>query len=259
MASMKKFKASSVAYLIRHNTREYGNRKPSNDDIDFSRSEENYFLTSKSHGRTSKEIQKYYKETISEYYQYGSKRLVTAVEWVCTAPAGLTEDQKKEFFRATYDFLNSLYGEKNCILAIVHKDEKVHDFEGNIRAGEDHLHYTFIPTVKVTDNNPNHRVSRYEYKVCADQLFKKKDMLQFHPNYQQYLDDHLGFHCTVHKSEVGKSYLQDYKSVQHLKDATKLDIARDRIHELERGIEKYRDREHVWGGSGGWGNPSWGS
>lgn len=258
MAAMKKFKAPSVQYIIMHNTRSYGNKKPSNEEIDFSRSKDNYYLTPESHGRTPKEIKEYYKETIAQYYQYGSKRLVTAVEWICTAPKGLSEDQRREFFKTTYDFLNSLYGEDNCFLAIVHKDEKVFDFKGNKVHGEDHLHYSFIPAVKVSNKNPRYKVSHYEYKICADTLFKKKDLLQFHPLYQQYLDTHLDFKCVVHKSEIGKSYLQNYKSVEHLKDQTKINLARDRIRELEETIERSHEREHTWGGSSDWGSSTWG-
>ena len=100
MASMKKFKQQSVPYLIMHNTRNYGTRKPGNEEIDFTRTKENYFLTPESHGRTPQEIKQYYKDTIGQYYQYGSKRLITAVEWVCTAPKGLSEEQRREFFKA---------------------------------------------------------------------------------------------------------------------------------------------------------------
>ena len=259
MAAMKKFKQQSVPYIIMHNTRSYGIKKPGNEDIDFSRSKDNYFLTPVIHGRTPQEIKHYYKETIGQYYQYGSKRLVTAVEWVCTAPPGLSEEQRREFFQATYDFLNSMYGEQNCIMAVVHKDEKVFDYRGKKVAGEDHMHYTFIPAVKVTDTNPKHKVSKFEYKVCADKLFKKKDLLNFHPMYQEYLDTHLPFKAVVHKSEIGKGYLNNYKTVEHLKDKTKISLARERIHELEHTLERTQTRDHVWGGSGTWGSASWGS
>ena len=258
MAAMKKFKKQSVPYLIMHNTRGYGDKKPGNEEIDFNRTKDNYYLTPESHGRTQQEIKKYYRDTIGQYYQYGSTRLVTAVEWICTAPTSLSEDQRREFFKATYDFLNSLYGEQNCFSAIVHKDEKVFDYRGKKVAGEDHLHYSFIPAVQVTDKNPKHKVSKYEYKVCADKLFKKKDLLNFHPLYQKYLDDQLSFKAIVHKSEVGKSYMHNYQTVQHLKDQTKIDLARDRIRELEQTIERSHERDHIWGESGNWGSSSWG-
>ena len=256
---MKKFQRHAVQYLINHNVRNYGGRKPSNEEIDFERTPNNYFLTPESHGRSAQEIKKYYNDTLKNYYQYGSKKLVTLVEWITTAPPGLTESQEHEFFEKSYNFFNSLYGEQNCVVAVVHSDEKVFDHKGVKRYGQNHMHYCFIPAIINTDKKISHKASKYEYRVCADRLFKKKDLLQFHPLYQQYLDTHLDFKCVVHKSEIGKSYLQNYRSVEHLKDKTKIDLAREHIKELEQTVERSQVRDHVWGGSGSWGSSSWGT
>ena len=90
----------------------------------------------------------YYQKRLSEIYVFGRSDVVTACEWVVTAPKDLRPDQYDAFFRASYAFLNSLYGEQNCIQAVVHNDEGVKDSAGHIVQGKAHMHYLFIPAVK---------------------------------------------------------------------------------------------------------------
>lgn len=147
MAAMEKYTDSMVLYKLRHVTRESG-KFPSNIDIDHNLSGKNYSLAPPDRGTTARENKRYYNKRMKEIYKYGRSDVNTAVQWVITAPKDLPAEQEKAFFTESYRYLNSLYGEKNCIQCVVHVDEGVRDRSGNHIAGSHHMHYTFIPAVQ---------------------------------------------------------------------------------------------------------------
>lgn len=147
MAAMEKYTDSMVLYKLRHVTRESG-KLPSNIDIDHNLSGKNYSLAPPDRGTTARENKRYYNKRMKEIYKYGRSDVNTAVQWVITAPKDLPAEQEKAFFTESYRYLNSLYGEKNCIQCVVHVDEGVKDHSGNHIAGAHHMHYTFIPAVQ---------------------------------------------------------------------------------------------------------------
>ena len=262
MASVEKYTAGSVSYELRHNTRE-DPHPSSNKEIDPERIHLNYHLDD--HGETAREARDYYNARMKELSCYDRKDINTICQWVCTAPKDLPKEQEEAFFRETYNYLNSLYGEKNCIQAVVHRDEGVKDREGNVVEGQAHLHYIFIPVVEnpkfdpaekaayfekvekfeelrsearshhepFNRKEPVRKVSTYEEKVCADQVIRTRTLREFHPNYQEHLNK-AGIHATVHSGVTkGKS-----RTVSQLKEATKEHLAEkarleDRITDLE--------------------------
>lgn len=213
MAACEKYTNGNVIYEMRHNTRETP-KPPSNEDIDKARTSGNFSLAPEDRGSAQPDggaaaaaARAYHKARLSEVYTYGRDDLVTACQWVITAPQDLAPEQEADFWRETYAFLNSLYGEKNCVQAIVHTDEglKVHD---KVISGRAHLHYMFIPVV---DNPKYQQPNRYgnitgsalyEEKVSADALITRQHLREFHPRYQAWLDEH-GIHATVHTGETG--------------------------------------------------------
>ena len=259
MAAVEKYTANSVSYELRHNTRE-DPHPSSNKEIDSDRSHLNYHLDT--HGRNAREARDYYNARMKEVSCYNRSDINTICQWVCTAPKDLPPEQEAAFFQATYDFLNSLYGEKNCIQAVVHKDEGVKDKDGNIIEGQAHLHYIFIPVVKNSKFNafekedyyaklatyreckenarkahmsfnkaePVRKVSTYEEKVCADQVIRTRTLREFHPRYQQFLDK-AGINATVHSGVTGGKS----RSVSKLKEETKEQL---RIKELEAKLDQ---------------------
>ena len=72
-----------------------------------------------------------------------------------------------------YDFLENRYGKENVIQAIVHDDE----------GGQPHLHFCFVPVVE----DPKHDEG---YKVCANEVLDRRELRNFHPDLQRYLDEH---------------------------------------------------------------------
>lgn len=89
------------------------------------------------------------------------------------------EEQKKEFFRLSYEFLKDRYGEENVISAYVHKDETT-----------DHMHFLFIPIIDDKKWNEKHPAKSPRKKVCAKELMNKTEMSMFHRVFQEYLDEH---------------------------------------------------------------------
>ena len=245
MASFEKYSGASVTYELRHNTRET-KRPPANEDIDKSRTGGNFSLAPADrggalpdNGNAAMTAREYHKQRLSEVYQYGRKDLVTACQWLITAPTDLPPEQEPAFWQTTYDFLNSLYGEKNCVQAIVHTDEGLH-IGNEVIAGRNHLHYVFIPVVENEKYQQPNRYGNisgsalYEEKVCADALVSKVHLKEFHPKYQKWLDDH-GIHATVYSGTTGGQN----KTVEELKRSTlrdQLEILSAQYAKMEREL-----------------------
>ena len=242
MAAMEKYTDSMVLYKLRHVTRE-SRKPPSNIDIDHSLSGKNYSLAPPDRGTTARENKRYYNKRMKEVYKYGRSDVNTAVQWVITAPKDLPAEQEKAFFTETYRYLNSLYGEKNCIQCVVHVDEGVRDRSGNHIAGAHHMHYTFIPAVQNKSYmKPNKKgnitkQNTFEEKVSADALLNKKHLQQFHPNYQRWLDSH-GIDATVYSGVTGGKN----RTVAELKTETReLLKAKEQIQSLRQENEKLKE------------------
>lgn len=269
MASITKCTNKEVYYHLRHNSRE-NPRTPGNPDIDPDRKDHNYFLSPEDHGRSARECRIYYKKRLSEIYVFGRADVVTACEWVVTAPKDLLPEQKDAFFRASYDFLNTLYGEKNCIQAVVHEDEGVKDSNGKIIEGKAHLHYLFIPVVenqkymKPSKTGAFTSASKHSEKLCAYELINKTHLKKFHPALQKHLDE-AGIKCTVHSGVTGGKS----RSVEQLKSETKellkererskaLETENKALSEKLAAYEKSAEMTPGWSRSGGWGKErSW--
>lgn len=273
MAAMEKYTDSMVLYKLRHVTRESG-RLPSNIDIDHNLSGKNYSLAPPDRGTTARENKRYYNNRMKEVYKYGRSDVNTAVQWVITAPKDLPAEQEKAFFTESYRYLNSLYGEKNCIQCVVHVDEGVKDQSGNHIAGAHHMHYTFIPAVQNKSYmKPNKKgnitkQNTFEEKISSDALLTKKHLQQFHPNYQRWLDSH-GIDATVYSGiTVGKNrtvaelktetreLLKAEEEIQGLKQEN--EKLKETIKSLEKKLEqtKTTEAEMEWGSgsTSSWGN-----
>ena len=265
MASKTKHTDAAVSGALMHNTREMPH-PPSNQEIDPERSHLNYHLDS--HGETAREAKDYYNSRLKELYHYNRADVKTCVQWVCTAPTDLPVEQEEVFFKATYDYLNSIYGEENCIQCVVHYDEgvRIGSLSSNaeeLRVGRPHLHYMAIPVVKndkygVPNRHGNlTKMSRFEEKVCCDEKVTLHSLQVFHPDYQKWIDK-AGINATVYKGGQGINL-----GVDQLKAVTKetgiivSDLLSDRdklqakVTELEKQIET--SRTNRWGKSTGWG------
>lgn len=273
MAAMEKYTDSQVLYKLKHVTRESG-KLPSNIDIDHSLSGKNYSLAPPDRGTTARENKRYYNKRMKEIYKYGRSDVNTAVQWVITAPKDLPVEQEKAFFTESYCYLNSLYGEQNCIQCVVHVDEGVTDQFGTHIAGAHHMHYTFIPVVEnksYLKPNKKGNISKqnaFQEKISSDALLTKKHLQQFHPRYQEWLDSH-GINATVYSGITGgknrtvaelkmetKELLKAKEQIQNL--TLENETLKETIKSLEKQLEQAKtvDTEMEWGSGS---TSSWGT
>ena len=92
---------------------------------------------------------------------------------VVTAPQDLVPERYDDFFCATYNFVANRYGQENVVQAIVHDDE----------GGQPHLHFCFIPV----EEDLKHEQG---YKICANDVLDRRELRNFHPDLQRYLNEH---------------------------------------------------------------------
>jgi len=148
----------------------------SNESIDPARTHLNYNLAPEHDGGQVAFIQK----RLSEVKVQKRADVKILCDWVVTLPV---EDEKfkrlkpekqekitKDFFQASYNFLESRYGHENVVSAYVHMDEKT-----------PHLHFAFIP---VTEDR-----KKGGFKVSAKEVLSRSDLKSFHTDLQKALRD----------------------------------------------------------------------
>ena len=167
MASVEKFGAGAVRNQLRHNRREI--EHSGNPDIDPERQGQDYVL-SPDRGMTDYD---YFLQRKAELYCYGRDDVKVMAGWVVTAPQDLARERYDVFFKTTYDFMENRYGAENVVQAVVHDDE----------GGQPHLHFCFIPVVE-------DRKHEQGYKICANDVLNRRELRNFHPDLQRYLDEH---------------------------------------------------------------------
>lgn len=263
MAALTKHTESGVYYHLCHNTREYGPGKaPRNIEIDQKRMALNYTLHPSDRGKDAgdhRQSMKYYRQRMKSVYKMDRKDTVCTAEWCVTAPHDLPKQEQKAFFESVYEFMNSKYGEKNCIQCITHFDEGVKNGKGEVIAGSPHMHYTFLATKEVDNqkeyaekleliqekykedprgyekakNRLDHsKKYKYPEKLDFKGVLNRKHLQTFHPELQAWLDK-AGIQGSVYNGATGGSN----RSVVELKLETKEKLLvkeKQRNKELER-------------------------
>lgn len=259
MAHVEKYTDEEVSPILRHNSRKIKNN--SNKDIDPKLSHLNYSLAP--HRRMDPFI--YYKRRKAQLYCYGRKDVKTLAGFVITLPKEITDpDKQNEFFKAVYDFLEDRYGKENVIQAQVHYDEgkrekiknpKTGRYEinsdGSIKTklifGQPHLHFNWIPVVKIDPEKTNRtgsvsgkkfsyheEMSHYKEKICAKEVLTKTELRKFHTELDKYLKEKGIEGNVINGSTEGKGY-----TVEQLKKKTELEM---KVKELEHKIDVIKDR-----------------
>ena len=242
MASVQKFPAGAVHNELRHNARMI--RHNTNRDIVPELSHLNYDLTP---ARNIADPYLYYQQRLSEVYCYARADVKTAAGWVVTCPKELIgEEEQRQFFEATTDFLVGRYGRENTLQAVVHCDEGkwevAHDRWGNVICDDDgqpimervcgqpHLHFVFMPIAP--DANPRHKESE---KICAKEVLDRAELQHFHTDLQEYL-----LARDINAAVVtGAVRAQGYnRTVSDLKRAYAMQVEMERTHD--------REAERIW-------------
>ncbi len=264
MAHVKKFVHKKVRNAIRHNQRNI--ERPSNEDIDKSLSNLNYTLHPKRKGGDYH----YYMQRKRELYCYERADVITLAGWIITLPKELRQpEQQNEFFKACYDFLEDRYGVENVIQASVHYDEGkrakvkdehgkyVRDDNGKIKTkllvGQPHLHFCFIPVVKIDPDKINRKGSKsgkrfsyheemsyYDEKICAKEVLTRHELRTFHSDLAEYLKRNNIAGAVITGTTKGKGY-----TVEQLKEKTQMQLE---LEELRLQLKELTiDKEKGWG------------
>lgn len=208
----------TIKAVLRHSAREY--KISSNPDVDPNRCKDNYFLLKRDNSF------EYYKNRLSQVYCYNRKDVKTLCEWIVNLPKDTPDEQEREFFQATYDYLTERFcggSEKNVVMAVIHKDEK--RVEGKPIA---HMHYFFIPIVK----DPKHAQGE---KVCKNAVMPQNEFKAYHPELQKYIASR-GIQGTVH-SGITAQQKRNY-TVKEIKNGT-----RSRIEAQYQQLLKRQDQQ----------------
>lgn len=220
MASVEKFHAAAVLQELRHNHREI--RNSSNPDIDPSKSAANDYSFAPDHAGLTP--YQYYKQRLNELYIFDPKRkdINTAFGWVVSLPEEIVDPETEQiFFSAVRDFLLQRYGPENAVSITVHRDE----------GGQPHLHYIGIPAVA---NNMRSKEHPQPEKLSCKEVINRKELIAFHPELQQYLEEH-GVPGRVHTGITAGHN----RTVTELKRETiaKLRAENERLRDVEKKYE----------------------
>lgn len=211
----EKYTKSAVGQLLKHYNRNNGEeRNYSNEDIDKTKSHENYNLAP---DRGMDEIT-YMNERLEGVKVFNRKDVVYMVDLIVTMPKDYKGD-REAFFRESYDLACSKFGgEKNIISAWVHLDEK-----------SPHMHMAGMPIVQTVDKQ-----GREIEKLCCNDFLTRQFLKEFHPYMEKGLSERL--HEPVHM--LNEATREGNKSVKELKQETAIkEVAR-----LNHEIEEHRDR-----------------
>lgn len=218
MASLQKFTSGQVVNILRHNERTIQN--PSNRDINPALKTKNYSLTPDRNLNSYD----YYKARKAELYCYRRSDVKVLAGWVITAPTDLNPEQYYDFFSAACQFLDNRYGQENCVQAITHQDE----------SGMSHLHYCFLPVVPDLKHGGE--------KICANALLNKKELRNFHPDFQKFLNK-AGINATVYsgitQAQGGNRTVKELKAERGKK--IKLTLNKQRDHDRQKDLGRWGD------------------
>lgn len=186
MANLQKYNRQQLGHLLKHYNREkdqYGRYiQFGNLNINTNFTHLNYNLAPK-----HKDDYKFIKQRCKDLKALNRKDVNVMCSWVVTIPQEYWENSKAisllnskdnknkyldNFFKETYNFLADKYGKENIISANVHLDETT-----------PHMHFAFVPVVW--------DIKKQRHKVSAKECISKKDLQQFHPQLNKYLNKTL--------------------------------------------------------------------
>jgi len=247
MASIAKYKKSSVGRLFLHNNRsESDGIEHANDGIDNSRTHENYHIKN---GKVED-----YQERLAEVFVPDRKDIVVLCEVVVTMPKNVKTEDERKFFCSVYNFYCTDFGEKNIVNAVVHKDE-----------GTPHMHLDFIPVIagdysyeitnpfyeKMEKWKEQHEGEEVE-RVCAYALLTRDYFNTMHNRLSDYVKHDLGYEVSIMNgaTEHGNYSVLKLKALTLKKQIEEMDEAKEylagEIAQLYQLAEKHGiDRESL--------------
>ena len=171
MAHVAKYSKGAMGHMLQH----YDRRKSgSKSNIDPTRTDLNYNLATHQLLPQLEFIQK----RLSEVKVQNRKDVNVLCDWIVTVPKDLPTYEHRQFFQATYDFLETKYGKENVVSAHVHVDETT-----------PHIHFAFVPVC--------YDKKKDRYKCSAKEVLTRNDLQKFHVELQEHLERELGHEVAV--------------------------------------------------------------
>lgn len=215
MAHMMKHTKASCGHMFAHYDRKEENI--GNENLDRTRTHLNYNLAI----HQKMEQGKFIKKRCSEVHCQNRKDVNVMVSWVITAPKDLPSENERDFFQASYDFLQKRYGKENVISAYVHMDEVT-----------PHMHFAFVP---VTEDK-----KRGGYKVSAKEVVNRRDLQTFHHNLSNYVEQQLGFEVSI----LNETTREGNKSIEHLKRQSAIERLQEATAEASKIVSDAQIMAH---------------
>ena len=259
MASIEKYDMDiDVLYQLNHDFRS-SPKPPRNTEIVPELTKNNYFLSPENHGRSAKACMNYYRELLNNSYIFGKnsdRNIVRCLQWAIQAPSDLAPEKKRDFFEACYEYLNNIYGEQNCVAAVVHTDEIMKDKHNN-RISKDHLHYLTVPRIA----NEKYLSKENKFKEGISKLYdlglatEKEKVQQIFSSIKQFYSKDLSKNETIRKltKELGCKYEEArriyncvvVKDSQAYKMKLKAKTSRKQLHEFHPGLQKFLEERGI--------------
>lgn len=229
MANRQKYTRAAIGHLCAHYAREKdkdGNYiKFGNQDIDITRTHLNYNLAEED--QKEKQLD-FINKRMKDLKCLNRKDVNVMITWVITLPQemnGKSDEEKKRFFRKSYEFLKNRYGAENVISAYVHMDE-----------GQPHMHFAFTPVM--------YDQKKGRYKFDAKRVGSRQDLQTFHKDFDKHLEREMGYKTGVINgiTEINLS-TKELKEVQ--KRMAEIDRELSRIHSKtpQKGVLGYKKDE----------------
>lgn len=222
MAHVLKIKAPSVSPLVDH----YERARPGTFDrsnIDRSRTHQNYNLA-------PCDVKGEVRMAMAEHERTAGRAVRSDAnvlfDWVVTLPQDCPTESAREFFSGVLEFIQGRYGEGNVLGAYVHMDETT-----------PHMHVPVLPMI--------------DGKLQASKMITRNDLMRFHGELGEFMDDRLGFHVSIELDEEKHAQKAMSKldqnelrlAAKRLEDLQRAEVeTRTRIGELEDAISVERDR-----------------
>lgn len=199
MAHMAKYTRGAVGNMLAH----YDRTKEDIPNIDRGLTCQNFNCAELTQPLPQKD---FLRQRLSEVHCSRRKDVNVFADWVVTLPQDVPAGDTHDFFRATYDFLKDLYGQKNVISAYVHMDETT-----------PHMHFAFIPVVW----DKKHQ----REKVSAKELLNIRHLRGFHEKLSNYVSERLGYTPSI----LNGATIEGNKSIEELRRQS----ATERLEELD--------------------------
>lgn len=221
MANVETYKWSAMKSIIEEATREASHYK---NNVDPERTPNNYSLIEGA--ETREQVVQKVRDRVEEVMGSNIRKQVKANMkpfgcWVIHLPIelnGLSDEEKRDFFETSLDFLKDRYGEENIVMATVHMDE-----------GRPHMHAGIVP-VGTSRKTGKQTVSKAS-------VFTMTDLRTFHDDLDAIMAEKYGQAKLIHNERTKGNYtiaeLKERQRVQAELDKQSAEIAQVQTELME--------------------------